>query len=211
MYGVHAIDGASLARIEDAAAQYAAAIANAAPEGPIHLVGWSYGGLVAYETALRLREAGRDVGSLVLIDAPAPHEERHEGHDGDGGDTVDGVNLGDIDGLGDLGSEDATAWAEGVTARIEAAKLYRPRPYQGDVVVVRGTESVAGRSRDATLGWRHFVKGNLTLEWAAGSHESMMDGDGARSIAAIVEHHAQHTPDRHHVQGARGRGESTSQ
>ena len=68
--------------------------------------------------------------------------------------------------------------------------MYRPRPYGGDLVLVRGTESIAGRSRDDALGWRPFIKGRLEVEWAPGSHDSMLRGEGARAIAAIVERHA---------------------
>ena len=42
------------------------------PYGLIHLHGHSYGGWVAFEMALRLQEAGRDVGSLTILDSRAP-------------------------------------------------------------------------------------------------------------------------------------------
>jgi thioesterase domain-containing protein len=40
--------------------------------GPYHLCGYSLGGVVAYEAAARLINAGEDVGLLALIDAPHP-------------------------------------------------------------------------------------------------------------------------------------------
>jgi hypothetical protein len=55
---------------------------------------------------------------------------------------------------------------------------------------VRGTESVVGRARDDLLGWRPLVTGSLALEWAPGSHYSVVSGEGARAVAAIVERHA---------------------
>jgi amino acid adenylation domain-containing protein len=39
------------------------------PQGPYLLVGWSFGGVLAYEIAARLRRAGQEVAMLVLIDA----------------------------------------------------------------------------------------------------------------------------------------------
>jgi hypothetical protein len=90
----------------------------------------------------------------------------------------------------ELGGDEALDWVAGVAARMKAAETYRPRTYGGDVVVVRGTESAAGSSRDEALGWRHLVTGNLAVEWAPGSHDSVVRGEGARTVAAIVERHA---------------------
>ncbi|PWN53788.1 ketoacyl-synt-domain-containing protein [Violaceomyces palustris] len=45
------------------------------PEGPYVLGGWSFGGIVAFETARRLTERGEKVSSIVLIDPPAPRWE----------------------------------------------------------------------------------------------------------------------------------------
>jgi thioesterase domain-containing protein len=46
------------------------AIRAAQPEGPYRLVGWSMGGLVAFEIARRLETSGRRVAFLGLLDAP---------------------------------------------------------------------------------------------------------------------------------------------
>jgi amino acid adenylation domain-containing protein len=51
------------------------AILAANPKGPINLLGHSFGGWVAFETAQRLRAAGRVVGSLIIIDSEPPGPE----------------------------------------------------------------------------------------------------------------------------------------
>ncbi|MCU1109458.1 non-ribosomal peptide synthetase [Stenotrophomonas maltophilia] len=38
-------------------------------KGPVHLLGWSVGGILAQAMAVRLHEIGREVGELVLLDA----------------------------------------------------------------------------------------------------------------------------------------------
>ncbi|MCM2369159.1 type I polyketide synthase [Aporhodopirellula aestuarii] len=42
------------------------------PEGPYNLVGWSTGGIFAYEIARRLQENQHAVQSLIMIDSPLP-------------------------------------------------------------------------------------------------------------------------------------------
>jgi pimeloyl-ACP methyl ester carboxylesterase len=37
--------------------------------GPYYLLGWSFGGLVAQEMAVQLREAGHQVAGLILVDS----------------------------------------------------------------------------------------------------------------------------------------------
>jgi len=54
------------------------------PEGPILLGGWSFGGLVAFEVARQLREAGREIRLLVLFDTASPHNEGGVDDDLDG-------------------------------------------------------------------------------------------------------------------------------
>lgn len=39
------------------------------PHGPYNLGGWCYGGMIAYEMACQLKEAGEDVGNLIMIDS----------------------------------------------------------------------------------------------------------------------------------------------
>ncbi|MEO8113484.1 MAG: alpha/beta fold hydrolase, partial [Phenylobacterium sp.] len=56
------------ATVEAMAAEYLAAIKARQPEGPYYLCGYSFGGLVAFEMARRLSEAGDAVGLVGLFD-----------------------------------------------------------------------------------------------------------------------------------------------
>ncbi|MFE7581237.1 amino acid adenylation domain-containing protein [Streptomyces gardneri] len=51
---------------------YLAQLRSVQPEGPYHLLGWSFGGLVAHALATRLRAEGQEVALLALMDA-YPH------------------------------------------------------------------------------------------------------------------------------------------
>ncbi|WP_368861098.1 alpha/beta fold hydrolase [Streptomyces actuosus] len=47
-------------RLEDMAADYVARIREVQPSGPYHLLGWSFGGVVAHAMAVQLRKAGEE-------------------------------------------------------------------------------------------------------------------------------------------------------
>ncbi|TWE07133.1 arthrofactin-type cyclic lipopeptide synthetase C [Pseudomonas sp. AG1028] len=71
------LDGRSLphSRVEAAARCYVTALEAQYPQGPLHLVGHSFGGWVAHAMAVMLDAKGREVCSLTLIDSEAPNGE----------------------------------------------------------------------------------------------------------------------------------------
>jgi acetoacetyl-CoA synthetase len=58
--------------IEEVAADAVAAVREAQPGGPYSLLGYSFGGLVAYEAGVRLENAGEAVPYLGLLDVRPP-------------------------------------------------------------------------------------------------------------------------------------------
>jgi thioesterase domain-containing protein len=59
-------------RIEGMASRYIEEIRAAFPDGPYCLAGFSLGGVIAFEMARQLRDAGQEVGLLALLDTYAP-------------------------------------------------------------------------------------------------------------------------------------------
>jgi thioesterase domain-containing protein/acyl carrier protein len=80
IYGLQAagIGGKHLYRqpVEQVAAQFLEAIRTVQARGPYRLIGASFGGVVAYEMAVRLREAGESVNLLGMIDTFPPGPRR---------------------------------------------------------------------------------------------------------------------------------------
>jgi acyl-coenzyme A synthetase/AMP-(fatty) acid ligase/thioesterase domain-containing protein len=66
---------------EDMVAMLAGQISESAPEGPLRLAGYSYGGIVAFAVARQLRMTGRDVVFLGLLDTDisSPPTQRAQG------------------------------------------------------------------------------------------------------------------------------------
>ncbi|MGC2743259.1 MAG: alpha/beta fold hydrolase, partial [Candidatus Angelobacter sp.] len=59
-------------RLEDVAEKYLAVIRRIQPKGPYHLLGWSFGGIVAHHIACLLQRQKQDVNMLALLDAYPP-------------------------------------------------------------------------------------------------------------------------------------------
>ena len=58
------------------AAKYLAVIKQRQPAGPYHLVGFSFGGILAYEIAQQLIQSGETIGLLAILDSNLPGELR---------------------------------------------------------------------------------------------------------------------------------------
>ncbi|MEV4970315.1 amino acid adenylation domain-containing protein [Streptomyces scopuliridis] len=73
VYGLQArgLDGEEVlpASLQEMAADYVDHIRQVRPTGPYHLLGWSFGGLVAHEMAVQLQLSGEEVGLLAALDA----------------------------------------------------------------------------------------------------------------------------------------------
>jgi amino acid adenylation domain-containing protein len=68
--GMNGIDE-PFTRMEDIAGHYVAEIMVQNPVGPYALAGYSFGGIIAYEMARQLREAGKEVNMLAMFDTYA--------------------------------------------------------------------------------------------------------------------------------------------
>jgi thioesterase domain-containing protein/acyl carrier protein len=77
-YGLQAagLDSPNLERkrIEEMASEYIEAIKSVRAEGPYLLMGWSYGGVVAFEMGQQLIRQGEKLVLTVVLDAPVPGE-----------------------------------------------------------------------------------------------------------------------------------------
>ncbi|RKG93727.1 non-ribosomal peptide synthetase, partial [Corallococcus carmarthensis] len=65
-------EGEPLDTVEALAASYVRVVRGVQPHGPYHLGGWSLGGVIAYEMAHQLREAGEAVELVAMIDSYVP-------------------------------------------------------------------------------------------------------------------------------------------
>ncbi|MEE6208545.1 thioesterase domain-containing protein, partial [Salarchaeum sp. III] len=73
VYGIQAIgydsDKKPLSSIEEMVSLYVDVIRRAIPKGPYRLMGWSFGGTVAYEIARKFEELGEEIEFIGLLDS----------------------------------------------------------------------------------------------------------------------------------------------
>jgi thioesterase domain-containing protein/acyl carrier protein len=202
--------------IEEAAAIYLPQILAAAPRGPIIVGGYSFGVLVAFEIAHRLRQLGREVPLLVSFDGFAPGypeqmplprrllDHAKELFRGDArayararmanvwGRVLERLGRAE-DRLPSIPAADAAA--DRRLRRLEAALwrargLYKPaRRWTGDLLLVKTSLSerwLGNDMNDPLYGWRSHIEGRIAVSTVAGGHHSMFEEDNQRLMAEII-------------------------
>ncbi|MFF0609642.1 amino acid adenylation domain-containing protein [Nocardia tengchongensis] len=189
--------------IEEFADRYIREIRRVQPTGPYHLLGWSFGGLIAHAIATKLRQDGDAIGTVALLDADTTDID---------GDSIERLtaggfvsSFGSVFGIDDV-PEDATAEeaAEMIRQRlggvslIDAATLERmaesfnaaartrtgyQRPvFDGDVVYFSATVDTSDIFGPA--GWRPYVTGEITNHDIEVAH---LDMTGPQALATIAD------------------------
>jgi amino acid adenylation domain-containing protein len=177
LYGLQArgIDGlADLPTdIGQMAADYLAEIREVQPHGPYHLLGWSFGGLVAHAVAVLLQQAGEQVELLALLDsypATGPLDDRIALSElleilgvprPDGALDRDGVVrlLGESGALAGLAEQRLAAIVDVALNNFRLGGS-RPAHYRGDVLFFTAAHSVPD-GRHAEDAWRPHVDGTF--------------------------------------------------
>ena len=199
--------------VESLAAVYVDSVRAASPDGPYRLVGWSMGGLVAYEMARRLTEAGATVDRLVLADTyfgtqlPEFDEAtvlldfvRHI----DFGGRMPRVRKSELRGLPP--GEDIQILVRRLTAagavppgvdleerldlyrrHARAAREYEPKPWSGPLTLVHASTLPQRTRLRAELAWRSRVDGPVDTNTVSGDHFSLMTEPAVSEVARIVE------------------------
>ena len=197
LYGLQsrALAGHDVPRsLADIAADYVGELRKVQPDGPYRLVGWSFGGNVAQEMAVRLTEAGETIGLLALVDAYPHAGEAGPGEAGapvriDDVGTVRRQHLGG-EAAGEFDDARVAELAELLATHDSLAVRHRPRSYDGDVLFFRA----AGHPDEETLrpeAWRSVVTGEIrVVDVAAGHHEMLAPqplSDIARTLRNALE------------------------
>ena len=197
--------------VTDLADLYLRQIQQFRPTGPVAIAGISLGGHVAYEVAVRLRRAGRDVRMLALLDTEGPGLQRRASLDERVRRLVNrfrdntrgalrhyavaardeaqlGVGLLRIHLRRLTGRRlERPLLADFVAANVASVAAYRPPVYPGRVVVFAANEELgeAERAGLSALGWKPVCP-DLRFAPVPGDHLGIMEQPGVAHIARVI-------------------------
>jgi amino acid adenylation domain-containing protein len=209
--------GACAKDLESMAADYAEVLSRAHPGRRLHLVGWSLGGVLAYECARQLSAANHAPGHVLLIDswlgrldvAPRSEAAMRSGFFSDllGGEgdlellvrqasdpAPMSALLAKLVAAGklppELEVEQASTLFAVYSANMRALERYRPEPYGGDVTLIRATAHADDDFSTLEPFWRRAAT-LLSRPWRSlelpVNHYQIMRGASLEAIARAVE------------------------
>lgn len=194
--------GQPVSRIEQMASIMAARLCEVESEGPYQLVGYSLGGLLAFEAAAQITAAGKSVSMLAIFDTFTPE-----------GKTLRprwqrlllhawflATRKDRLQQWYDLMENRLEARQPDLNARSigqgefisrcrQASAQYQPRPYPGSITLFRATErspQSAFFKLDESNGWRSVARGGIRIIYVPGGHTSLIDSAHAPTSAAAL-------------------------
>jgi len=199
--------------LEQMAAQYVADMRAVRPAGPYHLLGFSFGGLVAYEIARQLHAQGAEVGLLAMLDTRQPEWMRgvpvrghvvHQmlyrlyllylrTHRRNGRlrylwrrfcERLQRVNYMYVASKGE--GKVASAVRNVREINYVAGISYKVRPYPGNVTLFRAEEDPLEQPLPEDLGWRQFALGGVEILKLPGDHGQVLSQPGLDVLAGIL-------------------------
>ena len=197
--------------LELSARRYVEELRRIQRKGPYQLMGYSFGGVLAYEMACQLVVSGERVNFVGLLDTPAPGyvfplSARLWMHTANAAQfrrmlaelrTRSWLSKGTYIKhtvpaisrhrwlrwlLKRLPHDWAVPTPPGSLARVR----YQPNRYPGDVVLFCATAGATQPDRAPDLGWARLVDGDLTVRAVPGNHRTMAYGPNARILAHHV-------------------------
>jgi thioesterase domain-containing protein/acyl carrier protein len=179
--------------LEEMAADYVVSVRQVQPKGPFHLLGWSFGGLVAQAMATQLQDAGEAVSMLALLDS-YPIERPGRAPDETGIDDARllanqlkalGYYSGDEplqissalnilrrkgDMLSNLEEHQIYAIIQVLKQNSDLARNFVPQQFHGEVLLFAATQ---GGSRPEPGKWMSYVNGKISVYEVHCEHEHM--------------------------------------
>ena len=191
--------------IEEMAADYVEHIRAVQPAGPYHLLGWSFGGLVASALATFLQQAGEEVAVLALLDAyphsqeddqPLPDEQQARKFllDAMGYEPKASLNSSDVgepaagengDALPRLPQETLSRIAQVCVNNAILGSQFTPDLFHGDIFFFTAALGRNGSAPSAER-WSAYAEGQIRNHQVNCDHRNMMRPEPLSEIGRII-------------------------
>ena len=176
--------------IEEIAADFVTRMREIQPQGPYHVIGWSFGGAVAHAIATALTGQGQSVGLLAIIDTlpvqpVAPEKERAREVASRGTDVLRPI-LKALSASEEIEANRPFVFEHNVRLK----RAFTPAVYPGDVLLFASTDPenpLAPSPKEAREAWQRFGTGEVRIhQIAALHHELLAKPAAATQIGSVL-------------------------
>lgn len=197
LYGLRFIASEQQISVESIADQYMKEIREKQPSGPYSLLGFCYGGAIAFEIAHQLIQAGQEVSLLsvlnfgnpdrqpvklqnkiinmckVLVALPAKHRALFIKH------KVKNT-------IGLFKSKFVSNETEDRPTLTKAIRVYKPKPYPSKMLLIRAITNI---DYDEKLGWESTDSGSIRVHRVPADHGSLLKKPNIAVVVKFLKDH----------------------
>jgi thioesterase domain-containing protein len=159
--------------VDEMARDYLMRIREVVPHGPVHLLGWCFGGVVAHSIATLLQEEGAPAGLLVLLNSYPD--------DAVGQDEVEPAPDPDAD----------PAMRRVAENNHKLLGTFQPARWRGDAILFT---AAADDPPGDPSGWLPLVDGNLAVHEVSAAHDDMTKPEALAAIGKMLKARLERTP-----------------
>ncbi|KAF9951952.1 hypothetical protein BGZ65_005628 [Modicella reniformis] len=175
-------NGQPAATIDEMASDYICQIRRIQAHGPYHLLGYSFGGMVAHTMAVQLEQQGEKVSLLALMDSIPSLKDTREFNVAQ--DILPHVGGGDVDEILTKTfwkkASDVCQWND------RLGRLHMPLIYNGEMLLFRAMEQ---ESEDHPLDpedWKPYVQGKIHVYDINCKHDDMYGPEPLTEIGSVL-------------------------
>ncbi|MEI5101088.1 AMP-binding protein [Streptomyces sp. PmtG] len=189
------------ASVEEMIEDYLTQILKTQPEGPYHLVGWSFGGPIAHAVADRLDRRGHQVGLLAVLDSEPASSDPESGFKEIMGRTQE-LYRGDLEEVFGqfMNTANMDSFLENMsrvgTSNLNKMGTFESPVYEGDLLYFNATSD---KDDGASWGpaWQPYVRGTIEeYDVDAAHHDLHMPKSAGQIMRVIVRKLAAESGDR---------------
>lgn len=174
-------------RMEDLAAHYLQEMQAIHPQGPYMLMGFSFGGVIAFEIAQQLVAKGQKVALLIMFDTFAPgleplpllQQSLRSKH------LLYSVKKAGI--LKTFRRAKDRLFSGSKQESSNEPYPYVPKTYGGKVILFNAIDKFSNYKFPSDLGWRKFIAGELEIHTISGDHSSLLDEPHVQMLAGTLK------------------------
>ena len=190
-------DEAEPRSIRDMAKNYADRIQEAYPSGPYHLLGWSFGGVIAHELAIELQSRGCTVARLVVLDAQPSIDSSiaSANHALDERQALKELLRSCGASTAEQGARDLSRYKPLLSLIVRNANrnmaLYRPHEpgvFNGEMTVFSAQQANTDRSSALRQAWRPYVAGDVHVYATGSVHDEMLTTESLDGYGDQLRH-----------------------
>ncbi|WP_081482891.1 non-ribosomal peptide synthetase [Gluconacetobacter diazotrophicus] len=173
--------------MEDLASDYVAQIRNVQPQGPYHLLGWSFGAVAAHAIATRLQGHGENVAILHLLDGyPVDDIDKQTARE-DREFTIAIKALMREYGIENVDAQMETKMAQVFRNNTMIMYAYHPDIFDGDIHLLRAVPDGSQPPDETTSLWLPYASGSVRITDIDATHSQMLAPVPARTIANAIQ------------------------